>query len=225
MGRLPARFAIFDMDGLLLDTENIYTEITQKIVAKYGKTYDWSIKSNMIGRPQMDSARYLVDALSLPITAEQYIEQKQALIPQAFPNCHPMPGAMRLIRHLKQQQIPIAVATSSHRDLFEIKTTHHKDWFSLFDQIITGDDPQIENGKPSPDIFLIAAERIGACADQTLVFEDAPSGLQAGIAANMRVIAVPDPNMDKHRYKDAEQILTTLEDFQPDLFGMGEYSD
>ena len=82
---LPASAAIFDMDGLLLDTENIYTEITQKIVGQYGKTYDWSIKGNMIGRPQLDSARYLVEALSLPITAEQYLDQRNGLLREAFP--------------------------------------------------------------------------------------------------------------------------------------------
>ena len=218
-----ARFAIFDVDGLLLETESIYTRVTQQIVGRFGKTYDWSIKGNMIGRPQLDSARYLVEALELPISAEQYLEERNSLLRKEFVNNNPLPGAERLLRHLHRHQIPVAVATSSDKELFEIKITRHKSWFSLFNIVVTGDDAEVERGKPAPDIFLVAARRLAAAPEETLVFEDAPSGLAAGLAAGMRVIAVPDPNMDKSRYHGAEQLLESLEDFQPTIFGIGEY--
>ncbi len=216
----PAKFAIFDVDGLLLDTECIYTQVTRQITSRFGKTFDWSVKGNMIGRPQLDAARYLVDALDLPISAEQYLEERNVLLRQAFAQNNSMPGAERLIRQLHQNRIPIAVATSSHREMFEIKITRHRAWFSLFDVIVTGDDAEIEQGKPAPDIFLVAARRLAAVPAQTLVFEDAPSGLAAGLAAGMRVIAVPDPNMDSSRYCGAEQLLGSLEDFQIAIFGI-----
>ncbi len=219
-----ARFAIFDVDGLLLETESIYTRVTQHIVGRFGKTFDWSIKGNMIGRPQLDSARYLVEALELPISAEQYLEERNSLLRKEFVNNNPLPGAERLLRHLHRHQIPVAVATSSDKELFEIKTTRHKSWFSLFNIVVTGDDAEVERGKPAPDIFLVAARRLAAVPEETLVFEDAPSGLAAGLAAGMRVIAVPDPNMDKSQYHGAEQLLESLEDFQPTIFGIGEYS-
>ncbi|MFT5111485.1 MAG: pseudouridine-5'-monophosphatase [Parasphingorhabdus sp.] len=217
---LSSRTALFDMDGLLLNTEIVYTEVTQQIVGKFGKTYDWSIKSNMIGRPAIDSARYLVGALDLPITAEQYLEQRNGLLRTAFANCDALPGAERLIRHLKAQSIPIAVATSAYQELFEIKTRNHKSWFNLFDTVVTGDDPEIGQGKPAPDIFLVAVKRLGGIASEALVFEDAPSGLQAGKAAGMQVVVVPDANMDKQRYSAADVILDSLEDFQPEQFGL-----
>ena len=87
-----ARFAIFDVDGLLLETESIYTRVTQQIVGRFGKTYDWSIKGNMIGRPQLDAARYLVDALDLPISAEQYLEERNSLLRKEFVNNDPCPA-------------------------------------------------------------------------------------------------------------------------------------
>ena len=215
-----AKFAIFDVDGLLLDTECIYTQVTRQITDRFGKTFDWSIKGNMIGRPQLDAARYLVNTLDLPISAEQYLAERNILLRQAFIHNNPLPGAERLIRNLHRNRIPVAVATSSDQEMFEIKTTRHQAWFSLFDVVVTGDDAEVEQGKPAPDIFLVAARRLVAAPEETLVFEDAPSGLAAGLAAGMRVIAVPDPNMDPSRYRGAEQLLDSLEDFQPAIFGI-----
>lgn len=213
---------LFDMDGLLLDTEIVYTDATQKIVGQFGKVFDWSIKSNMIGRPSTESAQYLVDTLSLPISAEDYLQQRDVLMRKAFPSCQPLPGAKRLVEHLSAHEVPIAVATSSSRDLFEVKTQNHP-WFSLFKAIVTADEPDVKNGKPAPDIFLSAAGHIGARPGTTLVFEDAPSGLVAAKAAGMHVVVVPDANMDKTRYIGADLILDSLLEFSPDEFGLPQF--
>ncbi len=221
--KTPVEYALFDVDGLLLDTEIIYTEVTQQIVSRFGKTFDWSIKANMLGRAAIDSARYLVEALELPIAAEQYLEERNNLLRKRFAGSKEMPGARPLVKHLHQHNIPIAVATSSSFELFEIKKTLHGDWFDLFDMVVSGDHPEVSQAKPSPDIFNVAAKKLGADPAHTLVFEDAPSGLAAGIAAGMRVIVVPDPNMDKNRYQGAEQILSSLNQFDPGLYGLPAY--
>ncbi len=217
---ITAAGCLFDMDGLLLDTEPLYTEATQSIIGRYGHTYDWHLKSNMIGRPALDSARYLVQALQLPMTAEDYLQQRNALLVRMFEQCGPMPGAQRLVRHLHHHGVPMALATSSDSVLYQAKTRRHQDWFCLFDTIIKGDDAALKHGKPAPDIFLLAAERIGVPAARALVFEDAPSGLAAGIAAQMSVIAVPDPNMDRQRYHGAAEILSSLAQFRPEAYGL-----
>ena len=211
---------LFDVDGLLLDTESIYTEVTQKIVGEFGKTFDWSIKANMIGRAELESSRYLVEALDLPITAESYLERRNGMLRAGFATCKAMPGAERLVRHLNDHQIPMSVATSSTRELFEIKKSGHTDWFDLFKPTVTGDDPEVENAKPAPDIFLAAGKKVNSTASKTLVFEDAPSGLAACLTAGMHVVAVPDPNMDKARYQGATMVLDSLEAFDPSLFGL-----
>lgn len=217
--RHPVSCALFDLDGLLLDTETIYTEVTQQIVGRFGKVFDWSIKSNMIGRPSRDSACYLVEALDLPIGPDTYLQERNALLREAFPTCRALPGAETLVTHLSSHGIPIAVATSSTRDLFELKTGHHR-WFSLFDAVVTSDDPAVKRGKPAPDIFLRAAHLLRARPALTLVFEDAPSGLDAARAAGMRTVVVPDVNMDRSRYAGADLILDSLADFSPAEFGL-----
>ena len=200
------------MDGVLLDTERLYTEATQQIVGRFGKTFDWSIKGNMIGRPALDSARYLVEALALPLAAEAYLEERAIIFEELMPTAAPMPGARALTDALVARGVPIAVASSSSRAMFELKTTRHREWFSTFTAIILGDDTRVQRGKPAPDIFLVAAQVLGANPRDCVVVEDAPAGVQAARAAGMRVIAIPDPSMDRCHFTDADVVVSRLDE-------------
>jgi HAD superfamily hydrolase (TIGR01509 family) len=211
---------LFDMDGLLLDTEPFYTEVTQTIVGRYGHTFDWTVKSRMIGKKASDSARILVDALKLPITPEDYIRERESMLATLFPAAQAMPGAQRLTRHLAMHGVPQAVASSSHRRDYELKITQHREWFACFQCVVLGDDPEVKRGKPAPDIFLTAAARIGAVPSQCLVIEDAPSGVEAARAAGMAVVAVPNPAMKADSFRDASQVLSSLESFDPAFWGL-----
>src|SRR3954469_11116391 len=219
----PVTHVLFDMDGLLLDTEPFYTEVTQTIVGRYGHTFDWTVKSRMIGKKASDSARILVDALKLPITPEDYIRERESMLATLFPSAQAMPGAQRLTMHLAAHGVPMAVASSSHRRDFELKITEHREWFACFQCVVLGDDPDVKHGKPAPDIFLTAAARIGAVPSQCLVIEDAPSGVEAARAAGMSVVAVPNPAMKLDAFRDASQILSSLELFDPARWGLPAY--
>jgi pseudouridine-5'-monophosphatase len=214
---------LYDMDGLLLDTEPFYTEVTQAIVGRYGHTFDWTVKSRMIGKKAADSARILVDALRLPITPEDYLRERESMLATLFPAAQAMPGARRLTMHLASHGVPQAVASSSHRRDFELKITQHREWFACFQCVVLGDDPEVKRGKPAPDIFLTAAARIGAVPSKCLVIEDAPSGVDAARAAGMFVVAVPNPAMSFDAFSDATQILSSLESFDPALWGLPAY--
>lgn len=216
----PIKAVIFDMDGLLLDTEGIYTEVTQMIADRYGRTYDWGVKQHIIGRGALDLAEFLVKALELPITAQEFLTVREPLLKARFPMAQSMPGAEALVRHLKAHHIPIAVGTSSSAHSFEQKTTLHGEWFDLFDAIVTADDPEVGAAKPAPDIFLAAARRLDVAPEDCLVFEDSPFGVTAAKAANMTAIAVPDEAMADSKYHHADQIIRKLADFDLAAYGL-----
>ncbi len=211
---------IYDVDGLLLDTEPFYTTASQLIAARYGKVFDWSVKSRMIGKRAADSAKIFTESLNLPMTPEEYLTARESMLEELFPQADPMPGAVRLTQHLHRHGVPQAVATSSNHRHFGLKVSRHQSWFSIFDCIVIGDDPAVRRGKPAPDMFLLAAERIGIPAAKCLVFEDSPVGVEAACAAGMPVIAVPDPHMNPEVFGAAKQVLRGLNEFEPSVWGL-----
>ena len=216
---------IYDMDGLLLDTEGIYTEVTQQIVGEYGKVFDWSVKEKIIGRRSIQAAEIIVESLDLPISPQDYLDSRKDVLQEKFKDTEALPGAKEMTTHFFKLGIPQALATSSSSPMFEAKFEKHKKWFSQFAQIVRGDDPELKEGKPAPDIFLLAAKRLGVDPAECLVFEDAPTGTEAALAAGMSVVVVPDPNMDHCHYKNASQIISSLKDFDPEYWGLPKFAE
>ncbi|KAI8565822.1 hypothetical protein RHMOL_Rhmol03G0291200 [Rhododendron molle] len=228
---------IFDMDGLLLGkiphppnpssliyTEKFYTEVQEIILARYNKTFDWSLKAKMMGKKAIESARIFIEETGIDsLTPEEFLVEREDMLQSLFPTSELMPGASRLIRHLHANGIPICVATGSHKRHFDLKTQRHGELFSLMHHIVLGDDPEVKQGKPSPDIFLAAAKRFeGGPIDpqNILVFEDAPLGVCAAKSAGMTAVMVPDPRLDSSYQGGADQILSSLLDFNPYEWGL-----
>ncbi|XP_043791032.1 pseudouridine-5'-phosphatase-like isoform X1 [Apis laboriosa] len=218
---------IFDMDGLLLNTELLYTEAFNRIISFYGKEFTWEHKAKIMGFKSKEVGQALIEMFSLPITVEEFENKITKIYQELFPSANLMPGAEQLLQHLKENNIPIALATSSNKENFELKTQRWKNIFDLFNhKVLGGSDPDVINGKPAPDIFLIAAKRFIDNPDPSkcLVFEDAPNGVKAAFNAGMQVVMVPDPMLPNHYIENPTIILNSLEEFQPELFGLPPYN-
>jgi pseudouridine-5'-monophosphatase len=207
---------IFDLDGVLLDTEPLYTLATQAVVGQFGKTFDWALKSQMMGRHELEAARVLVTTLELPITAEEYLQRQLPIARELFLAAAEVPGAEAFVRSLSERGHGLAVGTSSTLALFQLKTGHHA-WFSLFSAVVSGDHPEVRELKPAPDIFLAAARAIGGEPSRCLVVEDSPAGVSAARAAGMTVIAIPDPALPDARFGEANLIVRSYAELRERL--------
>jgi pseudouridine 5'-phosphatase len=198
---------LFDMDGVLLDTEDLYTRATKQILGPLGDRFDWRIKERMMGRAPLEAAKILIDTLEVPITPQEYLDQKRPILLGLFRESEPKPGATELVQTLAERGLPLAVATSSDRGFFEAKTSHHP-WFSHFQAIVCGSDPEVKAHKPAPDIFLAAAKRLRTPPSRCLVFEDSAAGVESAKRAGVRrVVALADANIDQALLSQADHVI------------------
>ena len=207
----PITSVIFDLDGVLLDTEPLYSDAIAEVTARHGKVYDWSIKSQCIGRDTEESSRIIVDALGLPLSPAELVRLRDLKLVPLLADVAPMPGAVAFTRALASRGTPVAIATSTPYDLFVIKTASHSAWLGSF-PAVCGDDPRVARGKPAPDIFLAAAASLGVPPSECVVFDDSPFGVEGALRAGMQAVAMPDSAMDRARYAGATLVVSSFAD-------------
>ncbi|KIK09805.1 hypothetical protein K443DRAFT_671129 [Laccaria amethystina LaAM-08-1] len=204
----------------------------------------WEMKAGCMGKPEKEAALHLLSFFpDIPLDMATYLSERNTLQDKLWPAVPLLPGVRKLVLHLKKHNIPIAIATGSRRRNFEMKTQHLQDVFGCFgNKIICGDDSHKIKGKPAPDIFLVAAKEllgrdvgvpdVQPTSEQQevrrrgLVFEDGLPGMQAAKRAGMSVVWVPDSNLLDVNYsgvETADQILTSLEEFVPEAWGLPPY--
>ena len=201
---------IFDLDGTLLDTEPLYTEASQRTIARWGKTFDLSLKKKTMGGDARASAKIIIDHFDLPLDPEEYVRLRETHLVDLFKTAPEILGAGDFVTHLHERHIIQGIATSSHQHLCELKL-ETRTWKGFFHTIICGDHPNLEKSKPAPDIFLLCARTLGINAESCLVFEDSPKGIQAARDAGMQVIAINSPWVEDEDLAEAHLIIDNFQ--------------
>ena len=146
------------------------------------------IKKAIMGRNEKDSLQKTIDLLELPVSLPEFADMIHAEQRRLFGQCKPLPGVLRLVKHLKSHRIPIWIGSSSHEKSYSLKSAKNGELFDLFDGRVLGDDAAVKRGKPAPDLFLEVCRRMGSPpVENVLVFEDSLTGMQAALAAGMHV--------------------------------------
>lgn len=221
---------LFDMDGLLLNTEQLYTKITQQMLEEQGCTekYTMDFKVTLMGGQSLEVANAIIKHFKLDISPEKFVVRQRELANELMPSADLMPGVEKLLHHLSSHNVPIALATSSSEEMFILKTGRHSKLFELFQHRVCGSsDDEVVHGKPAPDIFIVAAKRFPdqPHPSKCLVFEDAPNGVKAAVAAGCQVVMVPEDYVPDELRKDATLVVKSLEHFKPELFGLPPYDN
>ena len=204
------RAVIFDLDGVLADSEPWWNKIDKKLLAQYGVTYRGEYHRNVLGVSYRLAVEFYKKAFGLSVSTEEMMRRRAEIAIEFFANRVGLfPSAKKVLQELQRMNLSVAIATSSVSASARPFLERHK-LTPFFDVIVTGDE--IERGKPHPDIYMRAAEKLGLAPDACLVIEDALSGIAAAKAAQMRVAAIPDTRFVNPReyQKKADYVLGGL---------------
>ena len=206
----PISAVIFDLDGVLADSEPWWNQIDTKLLAEHGVTYRGEYHENVLGVSYRLAVEFYKNAFHISAPVEELMRRRGEIATEFFASRIDLfPFAERTLKKLRQLKLRLAVATSS-------VSTSARPFLdrtgirSLFEVIVTGDE--VQRGKPYPDIYVHTADKLGVPAAACLVIEDSLSGVAAAKAANMRVAAVPDTRfVDPREYqKEADHVLGSL---------------
>lgn len=191
---------LFDLDGLLLDTEPLHSEAWQQAAEQFGLSLQLHQLLALRGRRRLDCAdqvrRWLEAAGLMVPTAEALLAVRQPIAERLLPGARPLDGAMELIQACLDRGIPMAMVTSSSREAVALKEAPHP-WLASIVQRIHGDDPELTAGKPAAEPYLLAAARLGVEAPSCWAFEDSPAGARSALAAGCRVHVLLPADLDQ----------------------------
>ncbi|XP_045508809.1 pseudouridine-5'-phosphatase-like isoform X2 [Colias croceus] len=195
------------MDGTVLNSEVMYHKMIKQICDKYNKKYTKDLQVKLYGETDKQICVTVVKELKLPISADEFGNQLNNMAQKMLPSAPLLQGAERLLTHLHDHKIPMALATNSTEQAVRLHATARPKLFGLFHHKVSVTDPQVVRGKPHPDIYLVAANR----------FPDKPKPKQ--------VVMIPDARLDREQTRQATLVVKSLLDFKPEMFGLPPFDE
>jgi len=199
-----------DMDGLLFETESLYSVVGERVLQRRGHRFSRQLQQRMMGRVGVAAIQQMIEFHGLVDDPHDLLAESDAIYHELLADGPaPMLGLETLIESLISAKIPFGVATSS-RSMFATRILQPQPWFGSLAFLLTGDD--VTHGKPHPEMYLRAAERLSICPTRMLVLEDSGNGAAAGVAAGAMVIAVPSDHTRDHAFENVRAIANSLLD-------------
>jgi HAD superfamily hydrolase (TIGR01509 family) len=211
---------VFDMDGVLIESEEIWDAVREGYIRERGGRYDEEMQRAVMGMSAPEWSRYLHEAAGIPDPPEAINEEVVRRMLAAYREHLPLiPGAVEAVRRLAGQ-FPLAVASSSNRPLIDtvLEVAGLKDCFQA-----TVSSEEVARGKPSPDVYLEAARRLDVAPERCAAVEDSHNGIRSAKSAGMHVIAIPNPSYppDAEALAQADVVIRSLGELTPELIASG----
>lgn len=202
---------IFDMDGVLVDSEPIHYEAEKIALAAFNVRYTREIHKCYIGRSEQSFWLGMSELFGVDLDIKLMMEKKHESFMESIALAKSIKPAVNLVKTLSQSKsCALGLASSATKQLvFEI--LEHIGLEEYFGVIQSGSD--VEHAKPAPDIFLRAAEKLGVAPKNCIVIEDSLNGVKAGKSAGMTVVAVPNEYTREFDFSSADYVLDSLDDF------------
>jgi len=206
---------IFDLDGVLLDSETAWVEVKKAFAEESGGHWKESAQWDMLGMSSIEWSRYMHDELGVPVPPEEISKRVAERLAERYRERLPLlPGAVEAVRSLAREW-PLGLASSSNRNVIDLALERA----GLVDEFrATVSSEEVERGKPAPDVYLETARRLEVDPGACVAIEDSTNGIRSAHAAEMTVIAVP--NRDFPPEPDALALaaleLDSLEELSPE---------
>jgi HAD superfamily hydrolase (TIGR01509 family) len=211
---------IFDMDGVLVDTEPSFHAALNEVLAPTGKQIGWEPYKKFLGTSVSVTWRGVMAELGLELDGRDYVGRYNERLVEVLARPKPLlPGVVSLIERLRAQSTPIAVATSSMRPWLEAVFRGASLPLETFDALVSRE--MVERSKPAPDLYLKAAEMLGVAPDRCVAVEDTPPGIASAKAASMYAIQTRSASSALPPVEQADLVLETLESFPIDIVKRG----
>jgi HAD superfamily hydrolase (TIGR01509 family) len=207
---------IFDLDGVLLDSEQLWNRAKAEIVEQTGGHWREDAPRAMMGMSSTEWARYMHDELEVPLEAEEINRRVVKRMEELYRTELPLlPGALQVVEATRRRW-PLGLASSSNREIIDLFLTEAA-LGDAFAAVVSS--VEVERGKPAPDVYLETARRMGVRAERSVAVEDSSNGLRAAVAAGMAVIAVPNPHYppDPDALELAGATVSVVAEITPEL--------
>jgi len=210
---------VFDLDGVIIDSEQVWDDVREAYVRETGGTYTDESARDMMGMSSPEWSRYMAESLHVPGTPEEInaaiVERMLARYGEAPPL---LPGAVEAVRRIGAY-VPLAIASSSNRELIDVVLRVSG---LAVDFTATVSSEEVPRGKPSADVYLEAARRLGVDASRCGAVEDSHNGIRSARTAGMLVVAVPNPHYppDDESLALADVVVPSIDELQVEHFAV-----